>query len=208
MSKAYGLYLGAREHPSSAVLDRGSKHRTGATVSSRMAQSRYGSAGELLAWRPDRVPVGHEALMGVSRGVTPGLWQGSAACTYNENSNAILESTSKRKNAKSATSFFSGKGAIGAPLSNHSESLGPAVNHTIGSGRAATCLLRIRSMLPPTPTQSCASPRRLVPRVQRPLCVQQQLRTTCQKMKPRSPRALLPLQSADGAASAAIGLPT
>ena len=27
-----------------------------------MAQSRYGSAGELLAWRPDR--VGHEALMG------------------------------------------------------------------------------------------------------------------------------------------------
>jgi len=45
-------------------------------------------------------------------------------------------------------------------------------------------------------------------RVQRPLCVQQQLRTTCQKMKPRSPRALLPLQSADGAASAAIGLPT
>jgi hypothetical protein len=44
--------------------------------------------------------------------------------------------------------------------------------------------------------------------LQRPLCVQQQLRTTCQKMKPRSPRALLPLQSADGAASAAIGLPT
>ena len=59
---AYGRYLGAREHPSSAVLDRGSKHRTGATVSSRMAQSRYGSAGELLAWRPDR--VGHEALNG------------------------------------------------------------------------------------------------------------------------------------------------
>ncbi len=27
-----------------------------------MAQSRYGSAGELLAWRPDR--VGREALMG------------------------------------------------------------------------------------------------------------------------------------------------
>ena len=43
-----------------------------------MAQSRCGSAGELLAWRPDR--VGHEALMGVNRGVTPGLWQGSAAC--------------------------------------------------------------------------------------------------------------------------------
>jgi hypothetical protein len=47
--------VGAREHPSSTVtvLDRGSKHRTGATVSSRMAQSRYGSAGELLAsaWR-------------------------------------------------------------------------------------------------------------------------------------------------------------
>ena len=50
--------------------------------------------GEVLAWRLDR--VGHEAFMGVSRGVTPGLWQGSAACTYNENSNAILESTSRR----------------------------------------------------------------------------------------------------------------
>ena len=37
-------------------------YRAGATVSSRMAQSRYGSAGELLAWRPDR--VGHEALNG------------------------------------------------------------------------------------------------------------------------------------------------
>ncbi len=45
-----------------------------------MAQSRYGSAGELLAWRPDR--VGHEALMPVGeprRGVAPGLWQGSAS---------------------------------------------------------------------------------------------------------------------------------
>ena len=81
-------------------MDRGSKHRTGATVSSRMAQSRCGSAGEMLALRPDR--VGHEALMGVTRGVAPGLWQGSAACTYNENSNAILESASKKKNAKMA----------------------------------------------------------------------------------------------------------
>ncbi len=47
--------LASREHPSSAVLDRGSKLRTGAatvTVSSRTAQSRCGSAGELLAWRP------------------------------------------------------------------------------------------------------------------------------------------------------------
>jgi hypothetical protein len=77
VSKAYGLYLGACEHPSSAVSDRGSELLSGATVSSRMAQSRYGSAGELLAWRPDR--VGHEAFMGVSQGVTPGLWQGSAS---------------------------------------------------------------------------------------------------------------------------------
>jgi hypothetical protein len=100
VSKAYGLYLGARKHPSSAVLDRGSKHRTGATVSSRMAQSRCGSAGELLAWRPDR--VGHEALMGVNRGVTPGLWQGSAACTYNEDSDAIREMAPKKENAKMA----------------------------------------------------------------------------------------------------------
>jgi hypothetical protein len=71
-----------------------------------MAQSRYGSAGELLAWRPgDR--VGHDsdsdtrAIAGVDRGVTPGLWQGSAACKpYNENSDAILESASKRKTLK------------------------------------------------------------------------------------------------------------
>ncbi len=71
-----------------------------------MAQSRYGSAGELLAWRPDR--VGHEAfLMGVSRGVTPGLWQGSAACNpYNENSDAILESTSKENAKILKTPFF------------------------------------------------------------------------------------------------------
>jgi hypothetical protein len=54
----------------------------------------------LLAWRPDR--VGHEALMGVNRGVTPGLWQGSAACKYNENSDAILESASKKENTKMA----------------------------------------------------------------------------------------------------------
>ena len=40
----------------------GSKHRTGATVSMFMASTRYGSAGELLAWRPDH--VGHEALYG------------------------------------------------------------------------------------------------------------------------------------------------
>ena len=125
---------------------------------------------------------------------------------------------------------------FGAPLSNHSVSLS---NHslewlervlvatcvsdgsrcgngwtsaaTIGSGRADTCLLRMRSMLPPMPT-SCASTRRLVPRVQRGLCVQQQPRTIRQKTRPRSPRALLPLQSADGlaqgAASAAMGLQT
>ncbi len=72
-----------------------------------MAQSRRGSAGELLAWRrPDRASVGHEAfkLMGVNlnRGVrvTPGLGQGSGACKYNENSDAILESASKKEDAK------------------------------------------------------------------------------------------------------------
>ncbi len=41
-----------------------------------MAQSRYGSAGELLAWRP--IVCDTRAIKGVSRGVTPGLWQGSA----------------------------------------------------------------------------------------------------------------------------------
>ena len=59
VSKAYGLCVGACEQPFSAVSDRGSELLSGATVSSRMAQSRYGSAWELLAWRPDR--VGHEA---------------------------------------------------------------------------------------------------------------------------------------------------
>jgi hypothetical protein len=56
----------------------------------------------LFDWRPDR--VGHEALMGVNRGVAPGLWQGSAACnrTMRILTNAILESTSKKKNAKMA----------------------------------------------------------------------------------------------------------
>ena len=42
------------------VLDRGSNHRTGATEPSRVAQSRYGSAGELLAWLP--IVTGHEGL--------------------------------------------------------------------------------------------------------------------------------------------------
>jgi hypothetical protein len=64
-----------------------------------MAQSRCGSAGELLAWRPDR--VGHEAFMGVTQGVTPGLWQGSAACNGTmRTSDAILESASKSKTLK------------------------------------------------------------------------------------------------------------
>ena len=78
--KAYGLYLGCSRAPIKrpAVLDRGSKHRTGATVSSRMAPSRCASAGELLAWRPSVWDT--RALMGVNRGVRPGLWQGSAAC--------------------------------------------------------------------------------------------------------------------------------
>ena len=85
------------EHPSSAVSDRGSELLSGATVSSRKAQSRCGSAGELLAWRPDR--VGHEALNGYdTRGRTGPLarecsvhWQ-----FYDEDSDAIHESASRR----------------------------------------------------------------------------------------------------------------
>ena len=49
----------------------------GATVSSRLAQSRYGSAGEVLAWRP--IVRDTMAFMGVFRGITPGLGQGSAS---------------------------------------------------------------------------------------------------------------------------------
>ena len=44
--------------------------------------------------------------MGATQGVAPGLWQGSAACTYNEQiSDAILESASKSKNAKMPTAL-------------------------------------------------------------------------------------------------------
>jgi hypothetical protein len=82
--RAYGLYLGAQRSTHQAPHRiSGSELWSGATGSSRMAASRYGSAGELLAWRPDR--VGHEAHMGTTQGVAPGLWQGSAACKYNEN---------------------------------------------------------------------------------------------------------------------------
>ena len=49
----------------------------GATVSSRLAQSRYESAGEVLAWRP--IVRDTMAFMGVFRGITPGLGQGSAS---------------------------------------------------------------------------------------------------------------------------------
>jgi hypothetical protein len=77
MSKAHGLYLecwpGEHRGPlaSSAVLDRGSKHRTGATVSSRMAQSRYASAGELLACRPIVRDTKALPVVGVIREITP-----------------------------------------------------------------------------------------------------------------------------------------
>jgi len=61
--RAYGLYLGAQRSTHQAPHRiSGSELWSGATGSSRMAASRYGSAGELLAWRPDR--VGHEALNG------------------------------------------------------------------------------------------------------------------------------------------------
>ncbi len=108
-SKAYGLYLGAREHPSSAVLDRGFKHRTGATVSSRMAQSRCGSAGELLAWRPDRsCQCGTRGLNGCEpRGHTGPLARECSVQSYNKNSDAILESTSKRLRGKTLKWHYS-----------------------------------------------------------------------------------------------------
>ncbi len=96
--------MGAREHPSSAVSDRGSELRTGATVSSRMAQSRsgcgLGSAGELLFWRP--IVRDTKALMGVFRGDTPGPASECSVQSYNEDSDAIHESASKKENAKMA----------------------------------------------------------------------------------------------------------
>ncbi len=82
--RAYGLCWGAQRSSQTAPYRiSGSELWSGATGSSRMASSRRGGvmaagAGELLAWRPDH--VGHEAHMGVTQGVAPGLWQGSAAC--------------------------------------------------------------------------------------------------------------------------------
>ena len=77
-------------------------YRAGATVtvSSRMAQSRYGSAGELLAWRP--IMWDTRAIKVVSRGVTPvgPLARERSVQTYNEDSDAILESASRRKTLK------------------------------------------------------------------------------------------------------------
>ena len=82
------------------VLDRGSNHRTGATVteSSRMAQSRHGSAGELLAWLP--IVTGHEGLgwcvpWDNTRPLTGEC--STPRASYNENSDAILESASEKK---------------------------------------------------------------------------------------------------------------
>ncbi len=65
-----------------------------------MAQSRYGSAGELLAWRPDR--VGHEALMGEPVGSHRAFGKGVQRARTMSNSDAILESTSKKEYAKMA----------------------------------------------------------------------------------------------------------
>jgi hypothetical protein len=103
-SKAYGLSLGCSIAPI--------KLRIGSWI--RTSRRRHGvePKGSVPLWKrrgvaclaPDHVghvtrgPLGGP---GLSRGVTPGLMQGSAACKpYNENSNAILESASRRKNAK------------------------------------------------------------------------------------------------------------
>jgi len=60
-----------------------------------MAASRYGSAGELLAWRPDH--VGHEALYGYdTRGRTGPLARECSVQFYDEDSDAIHESASRR----------------------------------------------------------------------------------------------------------------
>jgi hypothetical protein len=74
--KAYGLYLNAlRSTHQAPYRISGSELWSDATGSSRMAASRYGSAGESLAWRPDH--VGHGAFMGTTQGVAPGLCSGN-----------------------------------------------------------------------------------------------------------------------------------
>jgi hypothetical protein len=66
-----------------------------------MAPSRYGSAGELLAWRPDH--VGHGAFNGCdSRGHTGPLARECSVQVLNENSGAISQLAPKRKNANVA----------------------------------------------------------------------------------------------------------
>ena len=100
-----GCLLGAREHPSSTVLDRGSKARAGATVSSRMAQSRCGSAGELLAWRPINV-WDTWASMGVLRGRHTGpVTRECSVQVFMRTLTRFAESTPKRKNAKMPDRF-------------------------------------------------------------------------------------------------------
>ena len=87
MSKAaYGLYRSAYLGCWRAPI----KHRIGSWIQpshrrhgvSRMAPSqsrRYGSAGSLLAWRP--VVRDTRALVGLFRGITPGLLQGECSVT-------------------------------------------------------------------------------------------------------------------------------
>ena len=73
---------------------------SGATVSSRMAQSRYGSAGELLPGAPIVWDTRPEWVW--HKGSHRAFGKGVQRARFNENSDAILESTSKRNNAKMA----------------------------------------------------------------------------------------------------------
>ena len=63
-----------------------------------MAQSRYGSAGELLAWRP--IVWDTRPLWACSVGTHRAYDKGVQRASYNENSDAIRESTPKRKTLK------------------------------------------------------------------------------------------------------------
>ena len=102
-SEAYGLYLKWLLASTPAI-----KHRFGSWiqpshrrqgVTRRLADSEWlspamAAPGSCLPGAP--IVWDTRPFMGETQGVAPGLWQGSAACSYNEDSDAIVESASRR----------------------------------------------------------------------------------------------------------------
>jgi hypothetical protein len=97
-SKVYGLYLGCSIAPikrrvGSWIQTSHRRHGVEPNGSVPLWQRR---PGELLAWRP--IMWDTRAIKGVIRGVTPGLWQGSAAC--NRTMRILTRSSNRRLRRK------------------------------------------------------------------------------------------------------------